>query len=262
MLQVRLLAQFDVSVDGKRVAIASRAGQSLLAYLLLTAGEVHRREKLAGMLWPEMSDDSARHNLRHQLWRLRKAISSQQAGPEKHICAEEFTIGLNPDSEYWLDVAQVTREQPDASTGELIAQIRLYRGELLPGFYDDWVSFERERVQAVFERKMQLLLERLVAEQQWKSVLEWGERWIALGDTPEPAYRALMVAHGAAGETSQVALVYERCVEALRSKLAVEPSTKTRALYEKLARGESTTRAIVAPLPSILVQTAGTVTSL
>ena len=85
-------------------------------------------------------------------------------------------------------------------------------------------------------------------------MLEWAERWIALGDTPEPAYRALMVAHGAAGESSQVALAYERCVEALRNELSVEPSTETRALYEKSVHGETTTRAIVAPLPSILVQ--------
>ena len=50
MLQVRLLGQFDVRVDSKRVVISSRAGQSLLAYLLLTAGVAHRRERLAGRL--------------------------------------------------------------------------------------------------------------------------------------------------------------------------------------------------------------------
>ena len=48
MLQVRLFGQFDVRADGKRVAISSRAGQSLLAYLLLSAGTAHRRERLAG----------------------------------------------------------------------------------------------------------------------------------------------------------------------------------------------------------------------
>ena len=35
------------------------------------------------------------------------------------------------------------------------------------------------------------------AEQRWPAVLEWGECWIALGHTPEPAYRALMLAHAA-----------------------------------------------------------------
>jgi DNA-binding SARP family transcriptional activator len=46
MLQVRLLGQFDVRVDSRPAVISSRAGQSLLAYLMVTAGTPHRREKL------------------------------------------------------------------------------------------------------------------------------------------------------------------------------------------------------------------------
>ena len=76
MLQIRLLGQFDIRVDGKRVTFPTRAAQSLLAYLVLTAGTSQRREKLAGMLWPEISDENARKNLRQELWRIRKAIST------------------------------------------------------------------------------------------------------------------------------------------------------------------------------------------
>src|SRR6185436_4727289 len=75
MLQIRLLGQFDIRLDGKRVTIPTRIAQSLLAYLALTAGTPHRREKLAGILWPETSDEGARKNLRQELWRVRKAIA-------------------------------------------------------------------------------------------------------------------------------------------------------------------------------------------
>ena len=74
MLQIRLLGQFDIRLDGKRIVISSRAGQSLLAYLAMTAGTPHRREKLAGTLWPNSSEENARKNLRQELWRIRKAI--------------------------------------------------------------------------------------------------------------------------------------------------------------------------------------------
>src|SRR6266487_2102651 len=46
MLQVRLLGQFDLSLNKKRITIPSRVGQSLFAYLVLGAGTSHRREKL------------------------------------------------------------------------------------------------------------------------------------------------------------------------------------------------------------------------
>ena len=52
MLQIRLLGQFDIRLDGKRVMIPTRTAQSLFAYLVLTAGTPHRREKLAGTFWP------------------------------------------------------------------------------------------------------------------------------------------------------------------------------------------------------------------
>ena len=77
MLQIRLLGQFDIRLDGKRIVISSRAGQSLMAYLAMTAGTSHRREKLAGTLWPNSSEENARKNLRQELWRIRKALAGK-----------------------------------------------------------------------------------------------------------------------------------------------------------------------------------------
>ena len=93
MLQIRLLGQFDVRLDGKRLSISSRAGQSLLAYLSLTAGTPHRREKLAGLFWPDTSDESARKNLRQELWRIRKALAGQNQTTD-YLLADEFTVSF------------------------------------------------------------------------------------------------------------------------------------------------------------------------
>ncbi len=57
MLEVRALGAFEVKRDGKPVAISSRPAQGLFAYLVLTAGTSHRREKLAGLLWPDSTED-------------------------------------------------------------------------------------------------------------------------------------------------------------------------------------------------------------
>ena len=117
--------------------------------------------------------------------------------------------------------------------------LEVYQGELLPGFYDEWVAPERERLQAICEHKLNLLLDRLVAAQTWPEAQTWAERWIALGQAPEPAYRALMLAHSAAGDRAGMAAAYQRCVEALeRGELAVEPSAATLAFYEQLSHSE------------------------
>ncbi|NQU30427.1 MAG: hypothetical protein HQ525_07140, partial [Anaerolineae bacterium] len=222
MLKIRLLGQFDVRLDGKRVTISSRAGQSLLAYLTLTAGTSHRREKLAGVFWPETTDKIARKNLRQELWRIRKALAVGQSGSSEYILADDFTLKFNRNSEYWLDVLQM--ERPDLDLQSLIANLSLYQGELLPGFYDEWIAIERERVQAVFEGRMEQLLEQLILADRWIAVQEWGERWLTLSGVREPAFRALMLASNARGDMAKVASLYERCIDELDEYLSVEPS--------------------------------------
>jgi DNA-binding SARP family transcriptional activator len=228
MLQVRLLGQFDIRLDGKRVTIPSRAGQSLLAYLMLTVGTAHRREKLAGILWPDTTDENARKNLRQELWRIRKAISTGQPAEKEYLLADEITLTFNRDSDYWLDVSQIERRDTDLQS--LIVNLSLYQGELLPGFYDEWVAIERERIQAIFEAGMEQLLEQLIAAERWIAVQEWGERWLTLCGAREPAYRALMLASGVRGDTAKVASLYQRCTVELMVQLGVEPSAETRGL--------------------------------
>jgi len=236
MLEVRLLGQFDTKVDGLSIEIPSRQAQSLLAYLLLHPGVAHRREKLAGLFWPAAAETNARGYLRQTLWRVRKLI---ETGGHSYLLADDLSITFNSNAEYWLDAAVVAQPVADsASADDLVHLVAAYSGELLPGFYDEWVVLERERLQALFERKMQALLECLIEARRWLEILHWGERWIALGYAPEPAYRALMVAYGGQGDLSGVASVYQRCVKALRRELGVKPSAQTHALYQRLSWGE------------------------
>jgi len=204
---------------------------------MLNAGTAQRRERLAGLLWPDASESSARANLRHALWRLRQAIGSD------YILADRVSLTFDTRSEYWLDTA-VLESQPLAggSADELIEAVSAYAGELLPGFYEEWVTWERERLNAVYEDRVQVLLERLVAEERWRETCEWAERWIAGGQVPEPAYRALMLAHAGLGDRAGMAEAYQRCVEALEAELGVAPSQETVQLFQRLSTGDTTPR--------------------
>jgi len=239
MLEVRLLGAFAVKRDGKPVAISSRPAQGLFAYLVLTAGTSHRREKLAGMLWPDSTEEGARDYLRHALWKIRKAIepASSKGKSDSYIVADDIHLSFNLDSKYSLDVAAIRNIDENTSSKELMNALSLYEGELLPGYYEDWVLLEREHLQAVYEQKMARLLALLQDEGRWLDILKWGERWISFGQKPEPAYRALMTAHAAKGDMSKVAATYERCVKSLK-EFGVEPSEQTVRLYEGLKAGQ------------------------
>lgn len=247
MLEASLFGKFDVRLDGKPTIIPSRAAQSLCAYLFLHPGTPHRREKLAALLWPDTSDENARRSLRQELWRIRKALGSE------YLCVDDFTIAFNVSSDYWLDATVLEKGCNDGGPlQDVMDAVSAYQGELLPGFYDEWVVLERERFQAVFEQQMQRLLSSFVGEERWSDILTWGEKWIALGHSPEPAYRAMMQAYAAMGDMSKVASTYDRCIEALRNDLDVPPSEQTRALFERLRTGASPINGTAVAPPQLL----------
>ena len=220
--------------NGARVDIPTRAAQALLAYLLLPAGEAHRRELLAGLLWPESPEPNALRSLRQALWQLRGPLERVGA---KLVEADRLTVMVNPAVLDRLDVARL--QAPVSawpSVAELSERVDAYGGELLPGFYHEWLVVERERLQSIFEQRITQLLETLESEQRWREVLERGQRWIGLGHVPEPAYQAVMRAYAALGDPASAAQTYARCCEALQQRLGLEPSELTHALYTHLSR--------------------------
>src|SRR5215211_9120845 len=118
ILEVRLLGKFEVSRGGKTIAINSRPAQSLFAYLILHAGTAHRREKLAGMLWPDSLEETARDNLRHALWRIRRVLPVKPK-PE-YLLADDLSITFNASAEYWLDAAELEKLSEGASADKAI----------------------------------------------------------------------------------------------------------------------------------------------
>jgi len=235
MLEVCLLGRFEVRYGTEVIPITSRPSQLLFAFLLLNAGTPHRREKLAGMLWADSLEKTARDNLRHALWRIRKALP--QKLKKEFINADDLTITFNASSDFWLDAAELENTNEKESSDQLIDILSLYQGELLPGFYDDWVVLEREHLASEFEHHMARLMSLLEDEKRWLDIMDWGERWIKLGSKPEPAYRALMSAHSAKGDLSKVAATYERCVNSMK-ELGIAPSKQTKTLYERLKTGK------------------------
>jgi DNA-binding SARP family transcriptional activator len=222
----------NVRLDDRAVDLRLRPVQLLLAYLLLNRDKTHRREQLAGILWPDYTETSARKNLRNTVYRLRQAVG------EEYVAAERSTITFNAAAAYWLDVAQLEESTAAEEVEDLIQAVGLYQGELLPGFYEDWILWERERLQAVFERQMQALLARLNDAGRWPESLTWAEHWIAQGRVPEPAYRALMQAHAGLGDQASMAQAYRRGRLALEETLGVPPAAETERLYRELLAGD------------------------
>ena len=157
-IAVNLLGPFEVCLDGEPVTtFESDKVRALLAYLASEPGQAHRREMLAGLLWPERPDRAARTNLRHVLANLRKAIKDQQADPPSLLITRQ-TIQFNFENRSKIDILTFTNLVGDGSAhqiSQLEQAVELYRGEFLKGFsLDDSISFEEW---ALLKRKICLV---------------------------------------------------------------------------------------------------------
>ncbi len=154
MLSVSLLGDFRITDNDTPVTgVDTPRLQSLLAYLLLHSGVPQSRAHVAFLFWPDSTEGQARTNLRHVLYHLRRALPDANA----FLHADAKTLWWRPDAPYILDVNQfyaALDEAEQASLGsgpsaarELLEQaLSLYKGELLPSCYDDWILPEREQL--------------------------------------------------------------------------------------------------------------------
>ena len=169
-LSLSLLGPFEVKLDGHSVTgFESNKVRALLAYLAVEADRPHRREVLAGLLWPERPERVARDNLRHALSNLRSAIGDHDAIPP-FMLITRGTIRFNLASDHWLDVRALddlakTDVTANAAIQKLERVVDIYRGGFLEGFslkdssaFEDWSLLMRER----FQRQVLAALRRLV----------------------------------------------------------------------------------------------------
>src|SRR5436853_3765707 len=161
-LRIRLLGDFSlIYADRQVTGLNSMRLQSLLAYLVLHRGVPQQRQRLAFLFWPDTTEAQARNNLRQLLHQVRQAFPAV----ERFLSADTHTLHWHPVTPFHLDVAEfeqalslleaATRRNDQQALQAALEQVdNLYRGELLPGCYEEWILPERERLR---QRHLQAL---------------------------------------------------------------------------------------------------------
>ena len=77
----------------------------LLAYLALNPQKIHRRDKLAGLLYPDHDEKQGAVNLRQVLLRLRRTLGEETVDIP-YFLSSQVNLQFNPSSEFWLDALE------------------------------------------------------------------------------------------------------------------------------------------------------------
>lgn len=220
--------------ESRRVAL-------LLATLAIHPGRVHPREALAGELWPDECTDATRERFRHALSVLRHVLEPEGTPPGSVLAADRVQVRLRPEA-VTTDVAEFDAAlraaagagDPEQRLGHLRRALELYRGELLPGFYEDWVLIERERLAQAHRDALGRAADTAAEMGNLPAAIDHARRALAIDPLAEDAHRQLMRLYARADRAPEALRHYRELERLLRHELGSTPSEATRALVQEI----------------------------
>jgi serine/threonine-protein kinase len=248
LIRLHLLGTVDLRRDAVEVrsVLSQPKRMALLAYLAsATPRGFHSRETLLGLFWPESDPERARNSLRQALHQLRRSL-----GDDVLVSRADHEVGVDP-AAFWCDAA---------AFGDAVAEgryedaLKLYRGDLLPGFFIDdapeaerWLEEERTRLRRAATDAAWRLTDQEEARGEWRAAALWAQR--ALSFAPEEtAIRRVMVLLERAGEPAAALSAFGDFERRLDAEYGLTPSAETLRIVDALRQPRSHPPA-AAPVP-------------
>jgi DNA-binding SARP family transcriptional activator len=209
---IRLLGGFDLVAPHGRVELPP-AGQRLVAYLAIQGHPV-RRSTVAAAIWPDVDEARARANLRSTTCRVGVLTSVVDATTASLTIAADVLVDVD-DLQRQVSAARSGAERP---TGPPAG----FDLELLPGWEDEWVQLERERV-----RQLELLddvVSTSVQAGRHGDGVDAALRAIRLDPWRESSHAGLLRALLAGGNRAAALAHFRRFAAQMREELGLSPS--------------------------------------
>lgn len=227
-IRLELLGAPRVLLDGESVGpFRTNRVPALLGYLAVSRG-TPRRDRIADALWPHLSEEAGRHNLRQTLVYVRQLL-----GPGA-ILSDRTTLELGAFvSSDVRDILDWDESPIDIVRGD--ALVRQARGAFLDGSDDEWMIEPRERL-AQCHVSLLIALSDVAIDAQPGLALEYSASAIRIEPLQDGARARKIRALRRLGEDAAAEKEYADFARLLRSELRIEPAEMVRAALEEPVR--------------------------
>lgn len=228
-LSLQLFGWWRLSRRGRPIELGGRE-QRLTAVLALRG--TRPRLHVAATLWPDTPEDKA-------LASLRAAVLRTQRRAPGVLVASRTTIGLHPDVA--VDVREVVRSIEDSdltgahgTAGTPDLRLILDCDELLPGWYDDWVLFEREQLQQRRLRTLEALASRALDQGDLVTALDAARAATRIEPLLESTRSVTILALLRLGDPASAVREFHSYRRHLHEELGLDPSPQFADLVRPL----------------------------
>ncbi|SES82907.1 DNA-binding transcriptional activator of the SARP family [Natronincola peptidivorans] len=247
MLRFQFLGEPKVLVKEEEInkEISSK-GVGILAYLVSHRGQRVSRDRIASIFWNESTRQSSKYNFRYTLWSIKKALKDRGIKEEIILTPDKESCSFAEKGPWKSDTVQLekvieTIRNEGASLAHYKDIIHLYGGEFLKDIplrgnpeLDDWIIYERERLQKLYFDGLTLLAQYFSHIGQYAKGITCLQKLLYINPLQEQLHKQLMELYYLKGDRVKALQQYEKCVEVLRSELNISPMEDMKELYHSI----------------------------
>jgi DNA-binding SARP family transcriptional activator len=240
MLHVSLLGEQAITGDGTSARASSSRAVALVAFLAVHAGSPQPRQRIAGLFWPDSTDAQALTNLRRELHHLRQVLEDERSlvVTSRDLCwrdTETCRVDVRVfDIEREAALAAAAISDDDGILDHAAIAIGQYRGDLLPGVYDDWLLDARSELERQCVEMCDLLCDARTRRGDLTGAADVARRRIQLEPLAEVGYRTLIQLQADLGDRAGGVSTYHHCASVLERELGISPDPATQQSFQRL----------------------------
>lgn len=253
-LTVFCLGGLRFELDGKPISgFETDKAKALLVYLLIESQRGCQRSHVAGLLWPDESEERALHNLRQTLSSLRKTLGETAGNPE-FLISDRDQIQINPSADVQVDCLLFKKQFQQAlayyqsNNGNGLFHVRalqktmsMFEGEFLARFsvsksvlFEEWLILRREEYNLLAIRGYNLLSIYHEKRGETHLAIEYGSKIVELCPWDEAARSCLIRLLAVNQQWSAAKKHFIDLKRYLDEELGVSPQQDTLDLYQQI----------------------------
>jgi len=250
-LTIRVLGPVEIfrdpSVQFATDAWTTRRARDIFCYIATSKNRRVLKEVLIEAFWPDEDLETVEKNFHPTISHIRKALNSRQPFKQNFLIFRDGAYQLNPELSYSIDAeefeqliveAEKAKREKDAAHQRTILESahKIYRGEFMPGVYEDWAEERRQFYSEQSARVVAALAKLSLAEKHWVDALKYADEALAADPFREDMHRLKMKAFAAQGKPASVKKHFERMKKDLHTELGIEPDEETKRLFAELIK--------------------------
>ncbi len=235
----RCLGTFETrGADGRLVSWPTRKTEELFAYLLAYPNRLASKWQLAHLLWPELDEDRALHNVHNTVYRLKKTLKEAGLAVDLIRTNEGYHFPVSADLSELEQLRGFMRrtsaiDERNAAEGEKLFQS--CRGSLFEGKDYIWsagIAAEVAVQQSALAGMLTAHYRRIGDDSTAKETLLV---YLSFSPLDENINAELLRLYAERGEAGAFRRHYESYAKRLMEELDVEPAEKIRALAAQMS---------------------------